>query len=354
MLFITIFILLLLLINKPNAYLCDSTLDPGHMFSLNDISTSDDNQMMFRGNSCKLGADIVLKRLVRKLFNHVNQLQPDELDDEYIYQSSLNFNDYIAMMKFLNQNAEDNDINCANLNNLEVLLSNFITSARVSRPSQLNDIFSSLPYLNPFGHWMYMSDYFGTMNLLIILSTVGVVSWILRGALRLSMWKSVATSMLIVGFVQFYMNKKYSILNRANSQRCLNPSLIARFAAYFNYDYDNCRVDLDEHEITNIALIGVEYLSHIVFQPMVDFGAKSGKALESFLNSFTGMNYVLAPFFPLFVIVSIVFIGMPIAVLMFQRRSQRRPYQQRTISPSKMQSLKGPRRNGKFNTIKSH
>ena len=47
--------------------------------------------------ACQMGAELILKRIVKKLFNQLNELQPNELDDEFIYESSLTYSDYLSL-----------------------------------------------------------------------------------------------------------------------------------------------------------------------------------------------------------------------------------------------------------------
>jgi hypothetical protein len=282
-----------------------------------DHTAADTNEMVV-GNRCPRAAEIILKRLFKKLFNQVDALQPSELDEEFIYQSSINYDDYLAMVKQM----QDDQVTCASLNRLDNILSNFMSQAMVRRPMHTN-LFSNLLFsgssalVNPV-HTNYTS---GALHMLVVLFIVGLTTWLFQHVARIRAWLSILLSFILVGFVEFYMHKNEMTMNHRNLERCNNPSMLARLASLVNYDYDGCRLEsvTTKHK-QNIAFIGVEYLSELIFQPLVTFGEKIGKALESYLSSFRGVNYLIAPFFPMILTVAAC-LGVPLMLyLIFRER----------------------------------
>lgn len=294
------------------------------MFQRHDPSSLDDNQQVdgqtspfspplllppdlgtklwVAGDSeCAAGTDIVLKRIVWKLFHHVDQLQPNELDDEFIFQSVLSYNDYLNMMKHLH----NSEINCASLHRLDGLLSKFISDADVRRPSQIN-LFSSL-MINTFGRRDQLSSTVSSMlrafwpnsYMAIVLLTVCIIAWFLNNIVGYGAWKSNLSGVALTGFIQFYMHQQslHQVNHQERLERCDNPSYLAQVLTYLNYDYNNCQRD---HRATNsnIALIFIQYFSELIFHPIVTFASKIGHASQSYLDSYSGLNqYTLAPIF---------------------------------------------------------
>lgn len=304
--------------------------------NLNPFGTSDETNLervTTRDSSCQMGSEIVLKRLVKKLFHQVNELQPNELDDEFIYQSAITYNDYLGLLKY----SKDEQLNCASLNKLENILSNFISTAAIRRPMHTN-LFSGIS-LNPFssarvGGWTVAGNVQASLNghLLIVLLIVGLVAWFFKNVTGIrSAWKSWPLSFILVGFVQFCIHRNQLSMNhRANLERCKNPSLLARLASIINYDYDNCQTGNRATNISNIALAGVEYLSELIFQPVVHFWEKFGKALEKYLNSFSGFNYLIAPIFPLLIILATILVSVPLLLYLLNKRKPIRQQQRQT------------------------
>lgn len=292
--------------------------------------------------NCQDGAEIILKRIFKKLFNQINELQPSELDDEFVYQSAISYDDYLAMVK---QMRDDDQSNCASLNRIENILSTFMSSAVVKRPMHTS-LFSNLwfssgsltPPMTP------LSNYYGPntgptlhLHLLLVLFIVGLAAWFFRHVAGINAWKSLPLSMLLVGFVEFCMHKNELNMNhRLNLERCRNPSWIARITSMVGYDYDSCQADTANAASSkpNIAFIGVEYLFELIFIPMVQFGDTMGKSLQSYLNRFTGFNYFLAPIFPI-ILVAATFIGFPfIMYLIARRQSVSVGNERRALAPS--------------------
>lgn len=277
--------------------------------------------------SCSLGADIVLKRIMRKLFSRMNALQPSELDEEFIYQSALSYNDYLSIVKYL----RDDRTNCDNLNKVDILLSNFISASNIRRYSDTN-LFVNLS-MNPlasFPIWISLKGpitYLMTVLLIVILS-----AWCFRRSTGMSTWKSIVSSLALVGFVQFYMQKHELLIHETRFEHCRNPSIYARIFGFFGYGDESCRRLGSANSNSNIAKDAIDYASELVFQPMIHLGNKVGHALEGYLNAFTGFNYFLAPVFPVifmvFVILVMIFIISNLPYIygpLFARPATRRP-----------------------------
>ena len=317
------------------------------------VETSLEQLSTTRDSSCAMGSEIVLRRIVKKLFNQFNEVQPNELDDEFIYQSTVTYDDYLGLLKY----TKDEHLNCASLNKLENILSNFISSATIRRPIHTNLFSDGLTNLNPFKlqaggpSWISGPTQAGlNVHLLIVLLIVGLVAWLFRNVAGLKAWKCWPLSFVLVGFIEFCMHKNELKLNQSEIQeRCKNPSMIARLASLINYDYDNCQSHQNAATISNIAFSGVEYLSELIFQPIVHLGAKFGHALESYLNSFSGFNYMLAPIFPALSIVAIVFITVPFLMYLLNKRAS--DTRQQRSSNGHYKALSSPRRQ-KDNAIK--
>lgn len=292
--------------------------------------------------SCQIGAEIFLRRLLNKLYKQVNDLQPDELDDEFIYQSTITYADYLGMARYMN----DKQMSCASLINMENILSKVMSSAVVRRPihtSHLASLFTG-SYL-PNGGGISISLTSLHIHLLMVLAFVGSIAWFFNTKLGVRIWRSMFLSFLLVGFVEFCMHKnELNMKHRRNLERCKYPSAIARLASLVSYDYDNCHSEAHgpASSIPNIAFTGVEYLSELVFQPLVHMGEKVGLALQSYLNSFTGFNYLLAPFFPV-VAVTVLCCIVPLAYAL--RSRQAAPHQRR----SQTKSIKTPKKSNRLN-----
>lgn len=252
--------------------------------------------MVSQDGSCQIGAEIFLRRILNKLFKQVNELQPDELDDEFVYQSTITYKDYLGMAKHL----ENEQMSCSSLIGMENIISKIMSSARVRRPMHTSLMGNLFTYL-PSGGGISISLTSLHIHLLMVLIIVGFIAWFFNTKLGVRLWRSMFMSFILVGFVEFCMHKnELSLRHRRNLERCRNPSMIARLASLVSYDYDNCHLETSgmASSIPNIALTGVEYLSELVFQPLVSLG----RALQSYLNSFTGFNYIIAPFFPIIAI----------------------------------------------------
>jgi hypothetical protein len=298
-------------------------------------------------NRCQAGAEIILKRIFKKLFNQVNALQPTELDDEFIYQSTISYDDYQTMVKQI----QDDQVNCASLNRLENIMSNFMSSAIVRRPmhTSLFSNFLSSGLLGPVNPLMsnYASEALN-IHLLTVLFIVGLTTWIFHHVVGMRSWRSLPLSIVLVGFVEFCIHKNELFMNhRLNLERCRNPSTMARLSSWVNYDYDGCRSD-SATTIPNIAFTGVEYLSELVLQPIVHLGEKLGKALQSYLNSFTGVNYLLAPFFPI-VLTAVGCLGVPLLLYLCLRNKQHAQYIQ--LPPSSHKAIQSPKKSRNSNNM---
>lgn len=308
--------------------------DPGSMFgdgaltknSMPYFSNLDaiTNQPWFNeGSSCDVGTGIVLKRIVWKLFNHVDRLQPTELDDEYSYQSWINYDDYQSMLKYLN----DDKLSCASLLKLDNLLSNFISNADVRRPSQQN--------LFNFDLRFHENSHIGITQplkyLIVVLIIVGITSWFLINYAGYSEWKSNLLALTLTGFIQFYMHQHWVTINdrQERLEECQNPSFITRAFALFNYDYSNCnKIGLGNHSssqlfVTNIALVWVQYISELVVQPLMTFLANFADISENFLSSFSGWNRLLAPFLLAFIMMCFLYFSINVVRIFLVERDSR-------------------------------
>lgn len=303
-------------------------------------------------NRCQMGAEIILKRIFKKLFHQVDALQPSELDDEFVYQSTITYDDYLAMVKQM----EGDQVNCASLNRLENIFSNFMSSAIVRRPmhtSLFSNLWLSPGLLAPVNPLLnnYASSALN-LHLLTVLFIVGLTTWFFHHVAGIRSWRSLPLSIILVGFVEFCIHKNELTMNhRLNLERCRNPSMMARLASWVNYDYDGCRSD-SAITIPNIAFTGVEYLSELVFQPIVHLGEKSGRALQSYLNSFSGFNYILAPFFPL-ILTIVACLGLPLMMYVCVRGRQHAHYMQ--LSPNHHKAIQqSPKKSRNNNMIQNH
>lgn len=307
---------------QKNSY--GSYLNPFGSSKISDDVGLQQRLMEGRDGSCQDGAEIFLRRIFNKLFQQVNELQPDELDNEFTYQSTITYRDYLEMMK----NNRDEGNSCAQLINMENILSKVMSTAVVRRPMHTS-LFGNLLFSPSTLSFSHGSSLFTTptalhIHLLLVLLMVGLIAWVFNSILKVKLWKTLPLSMLIVGFVEFCMHKnELNLRHRLNSERCRNPSMVARIASLVNYDYDSCDSDTSHaaRSAQNIAFHGVEYLSELFLQPIVHLGDKLGKALQSYLNAFTGLNYIIAPIFPTLAILAFFFIGLPMLLYVFMRTS---------------------------------
>jgi len=97
---------------------------------------------------------------------------------------------------------------------------------------------------------------------------------------------------------------KVKISQQQIEERCANPSLMARFASWINYDYNNCQGLKNSTPTPNIAMTAVDYITQLVLQPMVHMGEKVGKSLENYFNQFKGFNYYI--YAPLILVILII------------------------------------------------
>lgn len=348
---------------------CDSRLvDPGRMFGDDNSPSqpvdpsragskfpfhwnpsSDEGPWFTEDSSCSTGTGIVLKRIVRKLFNHVDYLQPNELDEEFIYQAALTYQDYVEMFKYLN----NDKLNCASLHQLDTLLSNFISTAEVRRPSQAN-LFSNLfalgdlqssgsSFFRAIQQWpnIYMS---------IIMLTVCLISYFLKNVARCGELKSYIFALVIVGFVQFLMQEHWTTVNHHQEklEQCMNPSYFTKFLAYFNYDYNNCRkiANTNPHLFeTNVAVVFGQFMSKIASGPLVPIAESIGQASQKYLGSFSLINqYTLGPFFLFFIYAGIVIIFIYIVIHFFRHKSSGPDGRRNSNARRNNNQLTGPKR----------
>lgn len=298
-------------------------IDPGNMFSkqqsskLSSSGTTDsvlNNFLLPSDSTCSQGAEILLRRFVRKLFNKIDQLQPNELDEDYIYQSTISYEDYRKMLSSL-----DAKMTCTNLNNLDRVLSDFVTSAQVDRPSHAN-LFQTLPLilsLDPFTVEVNSSLYIGYLFLMVIF-----IGWFLSSYGRCGIWTAYFIAFGLTGFVQFYFNihQITALNNQEKLDECQNPSYFTRLSSFFNYG--NCARELNYSRhphltVDNIALIAVQYFSELIFQPVTTFLAKFAKGSQAFLNEFTGWNYLHAPILLAFLILVFALVAIKLLQLFF-------------------------------------
>lgn len=296
--------------------------------------------------SCSVGTGVVLRRILKKLFNHVNILQPNELDDEFIYQSSITYDDYLVMSKYLS----DDKLDCANLHKLDTLLSNFISNAQVLRPNQINMIRNPLEYIGSLPELLVNPNslfrtvqYWHDGYLIVILTCVGLTSWFLRHRVGYSKKMACLLAFMITGFVEFYMHKRSSSILKQQEriERCANPSYITRIFASLNYDYDNCRAIYGSHvplvESSNVASILIQFLSELFFDPLVTFGRKGGQAIQQYLDAFPFWQQIsLAPMFIIIGIMSsasvVLYFSKSLLGHIFTRKRSRSPSNQNRLS----------------------
>lgn len=294
----------------------DSSLNPfSKKIEADDSWTTDDN-------SCSTGTGVILKRIVKKLFTQLDQLQPNELDNEFFYHSIITYNDYLSMLNYLN----DKDLDCASLHSMDKLLSSFIGVAEVGRTSQLNpfslltkSLFSTnqidgLPSIDLFGHtnrWQYQ-------YIFTVLVCVTVISWTLQRFACYSQTKSIVVGLIVVGFVQFYMQQHFLSMNTHQERidKCMNPSYMSRILSFFNYDLNNCQslsgpaTGSPELIMANIASLSVQYLSELISQSLIPFAKNIGQASQSYLNSYSGlMGNLLGPLYLTLIYVLLSFVA---------------------------------------------
>lgn len=347
-------------------YLCDY-IDPGRMFDSLDSSTeldyegnqqkssfpflwtSSDEPWFTDDTTCSTGTSIVLKRIVKKIFGHLNSLQPTELDDEFIYQSTLSYNDYSNMLSYL----KDEQLSCANLHKLETMLSKFVTTAQVTRFGRAslfdNQISNSL-FTSIAQAFRYSSD----AGLIAIIMIVFLITWLLRSLAGYSEWKSILLALIIFGFIQFYRDQHWLSINdhREKLDKCLNVSSLNSFVSYF-WDYNNCRktANLNPPDIfiLNVGEVGVRYISELVFHPIIIFAAKFGQASQSYLSAFSGwIHFTLAPFFLIFLYICLTSATVYIAKCLFAfilterwyKSSKQRNGKQASVTNSRQKRIK--------------
>lgn len=297
--------------------LCDF-IDPGQMFDPGDSSierkhdedrpkssfpflwTSSDEAWFSEDSTCSTGTSVVLKRIVRKLFDHLDSLQPNELDNEFIYQSALSYEDYSNMLSYL----KNGQLSCANLHKLESILSKFITTAKVSRFGETK-LFGNFIGPSTFDPKTIVESlqYFPDAGLITIILIVCLTKWFFKSLAGYSDWKSYLLALIIPGFIQFYKYQHRLSMNdhQEKLDRCLNRSNLNLLLSYF-WDYNNCQTTTNSRPpdifILNIAVVGVQYISELVFHPIIIFPTKFGQASQSYMSSFSGwVHFTLAPFF---------------------------------------------------------
>ena len=315
-----------------------------------------------------MGTGIVLRRLIRKLFDHVNNLQPSEMDEEFIYESAISYQDYSTISTFLDNNKFD----CASLRKLDTILSNFMTMAEVKRPTQ-NNLFTLLsrglfsPAIVGFSgksNHLYLEHWPG-LYMLIVLLLVCLLIWFLRSVAKYSEGKSVCFALFTVGFVQYIMHQ--NVLSQDDHQlkldRCTNPSYISQFLSRFNYDRDNCKSILGKSSLhsleSNVAMNVVQFLSELILRPLMSIATKVGLASQSFLNSFSSWHYyTLGPIYLAFIYICITFtIIFTLKYIIKSAQSHvsirnQRPSYQRAgpsmslLSPTKRKAIKHSSANG--------
>lgn len=350
--------------------LCDF-VDPGFMFGhddsplpskqLNAIASSSSFPSLWShltdvaspngDNSCSAAAEIILKRVIIKLFNHLHTLQPHELDDGFDFKSSLDYDDYINILMYLNDEKRTQD--CNRLNRLNNILSKFFSSAEVDRYSQTS------PFTNFFGG--LRSNFFSRpfqdtsfVYLTAVLVAVCFTTWFLRSIAGYSECRSYLFGFLIPGFIQFYIHRHSVTVNdyQDSLDRCTNPSLIAKALYYLNYDLNGCRniktTSADRGILlSNIAINFIEYLSELIFHPFVMLASKCGQASQYYLNQFTGFSgSFLGPFFlslllVLFAIVIINVIGHTVTkVTTRSKRGLEQPQQIKRATTNGLKKIK--------------
>lgn len=253
--------------------------------------------------SCSMGTGIVLKRIVRKLFYHMDTLQPHELDHEFIYQSSLSYEDYLKMLKYL----DGEKFTCDSLHGLDSLLSNFIANAEVRRPSQMGLGLDMLNALGELFNNVHTSSYDHPWNhLLLVLSVIFFlvifIAWVL-GKAGYSRLYSFLYGLGIVGLIQYFIQEESQSISeqKAKQYACINSGWIAKLLGKVGIDYNGCNslnsaINGSPMTRTNVALTMTRFLSELIFDPMVAMALKIGQASQSFLGSFNGLNWLLAPF----------------------------------------------------------
>lgn len=265
--------------------------------------------------ACQMGAELILKRIVKKLFNQLNELQPNELDDEFIYESSLTYSDYLSLS---NQIQNDNQpLSCSKLNRMGSLLSNLISSATIKRPTQLSPL-NNLIYTGTSTYSLVTStpEFIGgtsTTHLFVILTMVCLFAWLVNPSGGYRSWKPWALSLFVVGFVEFCRHNmnQINVSKRLELERCANPTWLARMASLINYDYDNCLSATETVPLVNIAIMAMEYVSKLIFNPLVVLGESAGKAINAYSDSFRNSMYnsvILLPTTLLMLFVSITVI----------------------------------------------
>lgn len=370
LLFIFIVVDLFTILNFHKCF-CDF-VDPGHMFGHDDsplpsnqletIASSSsfpslwshltDISSLNGDNSCSAAAEIILKRIVIKLFNHLHELQPHELDDGFDFQSSLNYEDYINILKYLNDEKGKQD--CNRLNRLNNILSKFISSAEVYRYSQTSPFANFFAGLrSSFSSRTFQDAAF--IYLTTVLVAVCFTTWFLRSIAGYSECRSYLFGFLIPGFIQFYIHRHSVTVNdyQDNLDRCSDPSIIAKALYYLNYDLDGCRnIKTNSMNrgmlLSNIAINFIEYLSELVFHPFVMLASKCGQASQHYLNQFTGFSgNFLGPFFlslilVLFALVIINVIGRSVtkATTRKYQIKHQQPQQVKRVNANGMKKIK--------------
>lgn len=310
-------------------------------------------------NSCSAAAEIILKRIVIKLFNHLHTLQPHELDEDFDFQSSLNYDDYVNILKYLNDEKDKQD--CNRLNRLNNILSKFMSNAEVNRYGQ------SSPFTNLFGG-LKSSLFSRTLqdDALIHLSTILVavclVTWFLRSIAGYSECKSYLFGFLIPGFIQFYIHRHSITINdfQDNLDRCKDPSYIARALNYFNYDLNGCR-NIKTSSVnrgmllSNIAMNFIEYISELVFHPFVMLASKCGQASQYYLNQFTGFSgNFLGPFFLSLILVLFATVIVSLISRSVSKATKSTRNHQQIKQQQQQQQIKKANNSNGFKRIKSN
>lgn len=241
-------------------------MDPGIMFSEERL-VEVTNQV-----ACADGTRIVFNRIINILLEKLNNLQPEELDHEYLLQTTLNYEDYEKLLNY--KKVQD----CASLHAISDILTKFLHESDLRRPRE-QILLGSMEYQGVF-----------TILLIVALS-----SWIIR-LCGYGQVKSTIAAITLVGFVQFLRQQQYE---------------------------------------SNIGILFVRYFTELTFLPIGPFLDNVGVGTGKYLSHFMGFNWFIAtPIFSLILIAIVIVILGIFSILMNALKKPTTSYRVRQITSS--------------------
>lgn len=228
--------------------------------------------------ACSDGTRVVFNRIINILLEKLNNLQPEELDHEYLLQTTLNYGDYEKLLNY--KKVQD----CASLHAISEILTKFLDDSDLRRPRD-QILLGSMEYQGVF-----------TILLIVALS-----SWVIRLS-GCGQVKSAIAAITLVGFVQFLRQQQYE---------------------------------------SNIGILFVRYFTELTFLPIGPFLDNVGVGTGKYLSHFMGFNWLIAtPMFTLILIAIVIVILGIFSIFMNALKKQPTSYRVRQITSSPTKNLR--------------